>query len=88
MCSVLRVQPVFYMLCPALFFTTLRSRNQRTRLRGGYGIEESLYKDLVEFTGGQPNPDHRALLLRREYVNEITGVVGYLLGGFLFMRPN
>ena len=87
LCNVLRVQPIFYMLCPAVFFTILKSRSQRAKFRSGYSIEEALYKDVVEFRGGQPDPDYRVLLLRREYVNEITSVLGLLLGGFLFMRP-
>ncbi|MCP4612918.1 MAG: hypothetical protein GY845_29855 [Planctomycetes bacterium] len=86
LCNILRVQPVFYMLTPAIFLNSLRSRKRRRILRSGYSIEESLYKDLVESKGEQPDPDYRLLLLRREYVNEITSLMAFFLGGFLFMR--
>lgn len=85
LCNILGVQPVFYMLAPAIFFTVLRSRSQRSKFRSGYSIEESLHKDIVQSQGGQPDSDYRVLLLRREYLNEITALLGFILGGIFFL---
>lgn len=82
----LEVQPVFYMLVPAAFFTILRSRSQRDKFRSGHSMEESLHKRIIRFQGGQPDSEYRSLLLRREYVNEIASLLGLLLGGILFLR--
>ena len=78
--EALGVQPVLYMLMPAIFFTVLRCRNQRDKFRSGHSMEESLHKRIVRFQGGQAGLGYRALLLRREYVNEITALLGLLLG--------
>ena len=78
--EALGVQPVLYMLMPAIFFTVLRCRSQRDKFRSGRSMEESLHKKIVRLQGGRPGPDYRALLLRREYVNEITALLGILSG--------
>lgn len=81
--EALGVQPVLYMLMPAIFVTVLRCRTQRDKFRSGRSMEESIHKKIVQFQGGQPSSDYRALLLRREYVNEITSLLGFLLGALL-----
>ncbi len=81
--AALGVQPVLYMLMPAIFFTVLRCRSQRDKFRSGRSMEESLHKKIVRFQGGQSSPGYRALLLRREYVNEVTALLGFLLGGVM-----
>ena len=83
--EALGVQPVLYMLAPAVFLIVLRCRTQRDKFRTGHSIEESLHKTIVEFQGGQPGLEYRGLLLRREYVNEIASLLGLLLGGILFL---
>jgi hypothetical protein len=84
--EALRVQPVLYMLMPAIFFTVLRCRMQRGRFRSGRSMEESLHKNIVRLQGGQEGSDYRALLIRREYVNEITALIGFLLGALVLWR--
>lgn len=84
--DLLEVQPVFYMLVPAVFFTMLRSRNQRDKFRSGRSMEEALHNNIVQFQGDQPDSEYRTFLLRREYVNEVTSLLGFLLGGILFLR--
>ena len=81
--EALRVQPVLYMLMPAIFFTVLRCRRQRERFRSGHSMEESLHKSIARFQPGQEGSDYRALLIRREYVNEITALLGFLLGALM-----
>ena len=81
--EALGVQPVLYMLMPAILFTVLRCRGQRDRFRSGRSMEESLHKNIVRFQGGQESSDYRALLIRREYVNEITALLGFLLGALM-----
>ena len=81
----LNVEPVLYMLIPAVFYTMLRSGTQRSKFRSGASLEESLHKKIVTFQGGQSGSDYRELLIRREYVNEISSMLGFLLGGFLFL---
>ena len=83
--GVFRVEFVFYMLIPAVFFTMLRSRIQRSRFRSGSSLEESLHKNIVRFQGGQPGSDYRELLIHREYVNEVAALMGFVAGGFLFL---
>lgn len=82
----LGVQPVFYMLIPAALLTMLRCRTQRDKFRSGQSMEESLHKNIIRIQGGPPDSEYRALLLRREYVNEITSLLGFLLGAILFLR--
>lgn len=79
------VRPVVYMLLPAAFYTMLRTRTQRGRLRSGQSLEEALHKRIVSFQGGQPGSGYRELLILREYVNEISALLGFFLGGFLFL---
>ncbi len=81
--EALGVQPVLYMLMPAIFLTVLRCRSQRDKFRSGRSMEESLHKAIVLIQGGQSGSDYRALLLRREYVNEITALLGFLLGALM-----
>ena len=81
--EALGVRPVLYMLMPAIFLTVLRCRNQRDKFRSGRSMEESLHKKIVQFQGGPPGSDYRALLIRREYVNEITSLLGFLLGALM-----
>ncbi len=88
LCGVLRVEFVFYMLIPAVFYTMLRSRAQRSRFRSGASLEESLHKNIVIFQGGRPGPDYRESLIRREYVSEVAALAGLLLGGSLFLALN
>ncbi len=83
--GVLKVEPVFFMLIPAVFLTMLKSRTQRARFRSGSSLEESLHKNIVKFQGGRTGTDYRELLIRREYVSEVAALVGLLLGGFLFL---
>lgn len=83
--KALGVQPVFYMLVPAIFLIVLGCRTQRRKFRSGRSMEESLHKNIVEFQGGQPGSEYRELLLRREYVNEIAALLGLLLGSILFL---
>ena len=84
--EALGVQPVLYMLMPAIFFTVLRCRTQRGRFRSGRSMEESLHKNIVRFQPDQEALDYRALLIRREYVNEITALLGLLLGALMIWR--
>ena len=88
LCGVLKVEFVFYMLIPAVFYTMLRSGIQRSKFRSGSSLEESHHKNIVKAQGGQPSSDYRELLIRREYVNEVAALVGFLLGGFLFLGLN
>ena len=81
--EALAVQPVLYMLMPAIFFTMLRCRGQRDKFRSGRSMEESLHRNIVRIQGGQAGSDYRALLLRREYVNEITALLGLILGAIM-----
>ena len=83
--GALKVEPVLYMLIPAVFYTMLRSRTQRSKFRSGCSLEESLHKNIVKFQGGRPGSDYRELLIRREYVNEISALLGFLLVGLLFL---
>jgi len=79
----LDVEPVLYMLIPAVFYTMLRSGTQRSKFRSGASLEESLHKKIVTFQGGRAGSDYRELLIRREYVNEISALLGFLLGALL-----
>ncbi len=79
----LGVRPVLYMLMPAVFLTALRCRKQREKFRSGRSKEESLHKAIVRIQGGQSDSDYRALLIRREYVNEIAAMLGFLLGALM-----
>lgn len=81
--EALGVRPVLYMLVPAIFLTVLRGRNQREKFRSGRSMEESLHKAIVRIEGGPPGSDYRALLIRREYVNEIAALLGFLLGALM-----
>ncbi|KPK44493.1 MAG: hypothetical protein AMJ65_02890 [Phycisphaerae bacterium SG8_4] len=81
--EALGAQPVLYMLMPAIFVTVLRCRGQRERFRSGRSMEESLHRNIVRFQGSQEGSDYRALLIRREYVNEITALFGFLLGALM-----
>jgi hypothetical protein len=81
--EALGVQPALYMLMPAIFFTVLRCRTQRGKFRSGRSMEESLHKNIVRLQGGEEGSDYRALLIRREYVNEITALLGFLLGALM-----
>lgn len=81
--EALGVRPVLYMLVPAIFLTVLRGRNQREKFRSGRSMEESLHKAIVRIEGGPSDSDYRALLIRREYVNEISALVGLLLGALM-----
>jgi hypothetical protein len=81
--EALGVQPVLYMLMPAIFLTVLRCRTQRGKFRSGRSMEESLHKNIVRLQGGPEGSDYRALLIRREYVNEITALLGFLLGALM-----
>ena len=81
--EALGIQPALYMLMPAIFFTVLRCRGQRDKFRSGRSMEESLHKNIVRFQGGQEGSDYRSLLIRREYVNEITALLGFLLGALM-----
>jgi hypothetical protein len=81
--KALGVRPVLYMLLPAIFLTVLRGRNQREKFRSGRSMEESLHKAIVRIEGGPQGSDYRALLIRREYVNEISALVGLLLGALM-----
>ncbi len=87
LCGVSRIEPVVYMLIPAVFFTMFRSWTQRSRFCTGASLEESLHKSVVKFQGGRPGSDYRELLIRREYVNEVAALVGFLLGALLLLRP-
>ena len=81
--EALGVQPALYMLMPAIFFTVLRCRTQRRKFRSGRSMEESLHRNIVRIQGGQEGSDYRILLIRREYVNEITSLLGFLLGALM-----
>ena len=81
--EALGVQPVLYMLMPAIFLTALRCKSQRDKFRSGRSMEESLHNRIVQIEGGRPGSDYRALLLRREYVNEVTALLGFLLGALV-----
>ncbi|MHC4580160.1 MAG: hypothetical protein ACYS14_01805 [Planctomycetota bacterium] len=81
--EALGVQPVLYMLMPAIFFTVLRCRTQRGKFRSGCSMEESIHKNIVRLQGGQEGSDYRTLLIRREYINEITALLGFLLGALM-----
>jgi len=83
----LGIQPVLYMLMPAIFFTMLRCRGQRDRFRSGRSMEESLHKNIVRLQGGQEGSDYRELLIRREYANEIAALLGFLLGALMLWWP-
>ncbi len=81
--EALGVRPVLYMLMPAIFLIGLRGRNQRDKFRSGRSMEESLHKAIIRIEGGPQDSDYRALLIRREYVNEISALVGLLLGALM-----
>ena len=83
--GLLKVDFIPYMLIPAVFFTMLRGRIQRSRFRSGTSLEESLHKNIVRFQGGRPGSDYRELLVRREYVNEVAALLGFTAGCFLFV---
>jgi len=79
----LGVEPVLYMLIPAVFYTLFISGARRIRFRSGASLEESLHSKIVTFQGGRSGSDYRELLIRREYINEISALLGFLLGALL-----
>lgn len=85
-CYKFEVQPIFIMFAIPIFLIVLKSLNEITKIKKGYSLAEAMTKDLQALKGQKLNPNnYRTLLVRREYANLISKILGLFIGGILFL---
>ncbi len=85
-CHKVEVEPNFIIFTIPIFLVVLRTLKQITKIRSGRSMAEAMTKGFLVSKGQQLDPNFRALLVRREYVNLISSISGFFFGWIFFLR--